>query len=146
MLKAYINEAVKVEKAGLKVRFKKTSEFKMPEEFQKKLNEIPGLKTAFKSLTPGRQRAYIFYFSQPKQSKTRISRIEKCEPMILSGIGLHDKYKSMKKFMKVFGVLSPSLMAVAALFKIQHWAGAGVMLVLGFFFLCFSCSHRLFMC
>src|SRR4030095_15951263 len=71
--KAYLYEAIEVEKAGLKVKFKKTSEFKVPEEFQNKLDEIPDLKTAFRGLTPGRQRAYIFYFSEPKQSKTRES-------------------------------------------------------------------------
>src|SRR5881396_2316366 len=77
ILKAYIHEAIEVEKAGLKVNYKKTSEFKIPEEFQKKLDEIPALKTAFEALTPGRQRGYLFYFSQPKQSKTRESRVEK---------------------------------------------------------------------
>ncbi len=89
-LKAYIYEAIEVEKAGLKVNYKKTSEFKVPEEFQNKLNEIPALKTAFDVLTPGRQRAYIFYFSQPKQSKTRESRVEKCIQQILNGKGLND--------------------------------------------------------
>ena len=90
ILKAYIYEAVEVEKAGLKVKHKKTSDFKIPEEFQKKLNEMPELKSAFNALTPGRQRSYIFYFSQAKQSKTRISRIEKCLPQILDGKGLND--------------------------------------------------------
>lgn len=90
ILKAYINEAVEVEKAGLKVELKKTSEYTIPEEFQNKLDEIPALKTAFEALTPGRQRAYIFYFSQPKQSKTRESRIEKCMKPILNGKGLND--------------------------------------------------------
>ena len=90
VLKAYINEAVEVEKAGLKVNFKKTSDFKIPEEFQNKLAEVPALKTAFNALTPGRQRAYIFYFSAPKQSKTREARIEKCMPQILIGKGLDD--------------------------------------------------------
>ena len=78
ILKAYIHEAIEVEKAGLKVKFKKTTEFIIPEEFQSKLDEIPALKTAFDALTPGRQRAYILYFSAPKQSKTRESRVEKC--------------------------------------------------------------------
>jgi uncharacterized protein YdeI (YjbR/CyaY-like superfamily) len=91
ILKAYINEAVEVEKAGLKVKYKTTSEFKIPEEFQNKLDEIPALKTAFDALTPGRQRAYLFYFSQPKQSKTRESRVEKCMPQILNGKGLNDE-------------------------------------------------------
>jgi uncharacterized protein YdeI (YjbR/CyaY-like superfamily) len=90
ILKAYIYEAVEVEKAGLKVNFKKTSEFIIPEEFINKLEEVPGLQDAFDALTPGRQRAYIFYFSQPKQSKTRESRIEKCMPQILNGKGLND--------------------------------------------------------
>ena len=88
ILKAYINEAIEVERAGLKVNFKKTSEFKIPEEFQNKLDRIPALKTAFNALTPGRQRAYLFYFSQPKQSKTRESRVEKCMQQILNGKGL----------------------------------------------------------
>jgi uncharacterized protein YdeI (YjbR/CyaY-like superfamily) len=90
ILKAYIYEAIEVEKAGLKVKLKKTSEYKIPEEFQKKLNKTPALKTAFYALTPGRQRAYIFYFSQPKQSKTRESRVEKYLKQILIGKGLDD--------------------------------------------------------
>jgi uncharacterized protein YdeI (YjbR/CyaY-like superfamily) len=90
ILKAYINEAIEVEKAGLKVNYKKTSEFKIPEEFKNKLVKIPALKTAFSALTPGRQRAYLFYFSQPKQSKTRESRVEKCMQQILNGKGLDD--------------------------------------------------------
>ena len=90
ILKAYIHEAIEVEKAGLKVNLKKTTDFKIPEEFQNKLVEIPALKTAFDALTPGRQRAYIFYFSQPKQSKTRESRVEKCMQQILNGKGLND--------------------------------------------------------
>jgi uncharacterized protein YdeI (YjbR/CyaY-like superfamily) len=90
ILKAYIYEAIKVEKAGLKVELKKISEYSIPEEFQHKLDEIPALKTAFDALTPGRQRAYIFYFSQPKQSKTRESRVEKCMQQILNGKGLND--------------------------------------------------------
>lgn len=89
-LKAYIFEAIEVEKAGLKVTLKKTSEFKIPEEFQNKLNKNSALKTAFKALTPGRQRAYIFYFSQAKQSKTREERVEKSVPQILKGKGLDD--------------------------------------------------------
>ncbi|MCX6250162.1 MAG: YdeI family protein [Bacteroidetes bacterium] len=90
ILKAYIHEAIEVEKAGLKVELKKTSEYTIPEEFQNKLDETPDLKTAFEALTPGRQRAYIFYFSQPKQSRTRESRIEKCMQLILNGKGLND--------------------------------------------------------
>jgi uncharacterized protein YdeI (YjbR/CyaY-like superfamily) len=90
ILKSYIHEAVEVEKAGLKVKMKKTSDFKIPEEFQHKLNKIPALKTAFKALTPGRQRAYIFYFSQAKQSKTREARVEKYMSQILNGKGLDD--------------------------------------------------------
>ena len=89
-LKSYIYEAIEVEKAGLKVKLKKTSEYKIPEEFQNKLNENPALKVSFKGLTPGRQRAYIFYFSQPKQSKTRELRIEKYTQPILNGKGLND--------------------------------------------------------
>lgn len=91
ILKAYIHEAMEAEKAGLKVSFKKTSDFSLPEEFQKKLDEVPALKTAFDALTPGRQRAYIVYFSQPKQSKTRESRVEKCVKQILNGKGLNDQ-------------------------------------------------------
>jgi uncharacterized protein YdeI (YjbR/CyaY-like superfamily) len=89
-LKAYIHEAIEVEKAGLKVKFKKTSDFTIPAEFQTKLDAIPALKTAFAALTPGRQRAYIFYFSAAKQSKTRESRVEKCMQQILKGKGLND--------------------------------------------------------
>lgn len=90
MLKAYIFEAIEVEKAGLKVNFKKTEEFNMPEEFQKQLDKNPALKTAFESLTPGRQRGYLLYFSSAKQSKTRESRIEKYIPQIFDGKGLND--------------------------------------------------------
>ena len=90
IIKAYIYEAIEVEKAGLKVIMKKTSEYSIPEEFQTKLNESPTLKTAFEALTPGRQRAYLFYFSKPKQSKTKESRIENYLPQILNGKGLDD--------------------------------------------------------
>jgi uncharacterized protein YdeI (YjbR/CyaY-like superfamily) len=88
ILKAYIHEAIEVEKAGLKVELKKTKEFTMPDEFQNKLDEIPALKTAFKALTPGRQRGYLLYFSSAKQSKTRESRVEKCMKQILNGKGI----------------------------------------------------------
>jgi uncharacterized protein YdeI (YjbR/CyaY-like superfamily) len=91
ILKAYIYEAIEVERAGLKVNFKKTIEFIIPEEFQKKLDKNPALKTAFDALTPGRQRGYIFYFSAPKQSKTRESRVEKCMQQILNGKGINDQ-------------------------------------------------------
>jgi uncharacterized protein YdeI (YjbR/CyaY-like superfamily) len=93
ILKAYIFEAIEVEKAGLKVPLKKIKEFIIPEEFQKKLSAEggPALKTAFKALTPGRQRGYILYFSAPKQSKTRESRVEKCMQQILNGKGLNDQ-------------------------------------------------------
>ena len=90
ILKAYIFEAIEVEKAGLKVPLKKTAEFSMPEEFKNKLNKNAALKTAFYALTPGRQRGYLLHFSAPKQSKTRESRIEKCKPQILNGKGLND--------------------------------------------------------
>jgi uncharacterized protein YdeI (YjbR/CyaY-like superfamily) len=90
VLKEYIYEAVEVEKAGLKVKLKKTADFKMPEELQKKFSKTPALKKAFNTLTPGRQRAYIFYFSQAKQSKTREARIEKYAKKILAGKGLED--------------------------------------------------------
>lgn len=89
-LKAYIEEAIEVEKAGLVVDFKKNTELIIPEEFQTKIDENPALKTAFEALTPGRQRAYILYFSQAKQSKTRESRVEKCMQQILDGKGLND--------------------------------------------------------
>ncbi|HKR07013.1 MAG TPA: YdeI family protein [Bacteroidia bacterium] len=89
-LKAYIHEAIEVEKAGLKVEFKKTAAFTMSEEFQKKLSKIPALKTAFYALTPGRQRGYLLYFSSAKQSKTREARIEKYMQQILKGKGLDD--------------------------------------------------------
>ena len=90
ILKAYIYEAIEVEKAGLKVEMKKTSEYKIPKEFQNKLDKIPALKTAFDDLTPGRQRAYLYYFSQPKQSKTRESRVDKYIQQIIKGKGLND--------------------------------------------------------
>lgn len=90
ILKAYIYEACEVEEAGLKVALKKTADFPVPEEFQEQLKKMPQLKTAFASLTPGRQRAYLFHFAQPKQSKTRASRVEKCIPQILDGKGLED--------------------------------------------------------
>lgn len=91
ILKAYIYEAIEVEKAGVEVNLKKTSEFVIPEELQNKLDQIPALKTAFDDLTPGRQRAYILYFSDPKQSKTRELRVEKYIPHILNGKGLNDQ-------------------------------------------------------
>ena len=90
VLKAYVREAIEVEKAGLKINYKKTSEFKMPAEFQTKLAEIPALKTAFAALTPGRQRAYLLFFSAAKQAKTREARIEKYRQQILNGKGLDD--------------------------------------------------------
>src|SRR5215469_9147578 len=86
-LKAYIKEAIEVEKAGLEVGYKKTSEFVIPEEFQNRLNESAALKKVFEALTPGRQRGYILYFSAAKQSKTRKSRVEKCVQQILDGKG-----------------------------------------------------------
>jgi uncharacterized protein YdeI (YjbR/CyaY-like superfamily) len=89
-VRAYIYEAIEVERAGLKVQLKKTAEFNVPEEFQKQLEEQSALKTAFNALTPGRQRGYLFYFSQPKQSKTREARIEKYMAQILAGKGLDD--------------------------------------------------------
>lgn len=91
ILKGYINEAIAVEKAGLKVNYKKTTEFRVPEEFQNKLGKNPALKTAFEALTPGRQRAYLLYFSAPKQAQTREARIEKYMQHILNGKGLNDQ-------------------------------------------------------
>lgn len=89
-LKAYVFEAIEIEKAGLSVKLKKTTEFKMPEEFKKKLSANAALKTAFNALTPGRQRGYLLYFAAPKQTKTREARIEKYIPHILKGLGLND--------------------------------------------------------
>jgi len=90
ILKTYIYEAIEAEESGLKVTLKKTKEFTMPEEFQKKLNKNRSLRTSFEALTPGRQRGYLLYFSSAKQSKTREARIEKCMPQILDGKGLED--------------------------------------------------------
>ncbi|HWZ04186.1 MAG TPA: YdeI family protein [Mucilaginibacter sp.] len=90
IVKAYIYEAIEVEKAGLKVVLKTTAEYDVPVEFQSKLDHIPALKTAFEALTPGRQRGYLYYFSQPKTSKTREARVEKYIPQILDGKGVDD--------------------------------------------------------
>lgn len=90
IIKAYILEAIEIENAGLKVKLKKTIEFKIPEEFKNVMDDMPTLKTAFEGLTPGRQRGYLLYFHSPKQSKTRVARIEKCMPQILNGKGLED--------------------------------------------------------
>jgi len=90
-IRQYIHEAIEVEKAGLKVELKKTEDFKVPEEFQYKLNHIPALKAAFEALTPGRQRGYLFHFSQPKRSETRTARVEKFIPKILAGKGWDDE-------------------------------------------------------
>lgn len=95
-IKAYVFEAIEIEKQGLKVEFKKELDA-LPKEVESRFDEDAFLKTAFESLTPGRQRAYIIYFAQAKQEKTRMARIEKCMPMIMAGIGLHDKYQSDKK-------------------------------------------------
>jgi uncharacterized protein YdeI (YjbR/CyaY-like superfamily) len=92
-IKAYVFEAIEVEKAGLEVKMKKTSEFKMPDEFKKALESNLDLKSAFYALTAGRQRGYLLYFSQAKQSKTRASRIEKSIAKILNGKGLNDDFK-----------------------------------------------------
>jgi len=90
VIKAYIKEAIAIEKAGLKVELKKTSEYKMPDEFKEQLDEISELKTAFEALTPGRQRGYLLYFSAAKQSKTREARVKKFIPHIIAGKGLDD--------------------------------------------------------
>jgi len=90
VVKSYVNEAIEVEKAGLKVKFKNIAEYNIPEEFQARLSKNPALKTAFNALTPGRQRGYLLYFSAAKQSKTRESRIEKSLQAILNGNGLND--------------------------------------------------------
>jgi uncharacterized protein YdeI (YjbR/CyaY-like superfamily) len=89
-VKAYVREAIEIERAGLKVQFKKTDEMEMPEELESKLADSPRFRVAFAALTPGRQRAYIFHFSQPKLSKTRAARVEKHVPRILEGLGLDD--------------------------------------------------------
>lgn len=89
-IKACIYEAIEIERAGLKVPFKKTTAFEIPGEFASELNRLPELKKAFEALTPGRQRAYLFYFAQAKQSKTRLARVEKCTQRILEGKGLDD--------------------------------------------------------
>jgi uncharacterized protein YdeI (YjbR/CyaY-like superfamily) len=91
ILKAYIGEAIEVEKAGLKVNYKKATEFSIPDEFLHQLEENPSLETAFYALTPGRQRAYLLYFSAPKQPKTREARVEKYMQQILNGKGLNDQ-------------------------------------------------------
>ncbi len=96
IIKSYIFEAIEVEKSGLKVDFKKAPE-QMPEELKQILDNNPHFKTAFESLTPGRQRGYILHFSQPKQSKTRVARIEKLIPQILQGKGIHDDYRMKRK-------------------------------------------------
>jgi uncharacterized protein YdeI (YjbR/CyaY-like superfamily) len=90
VVKTYIYQAIEVEKAGLKVEFKKHTELVFPEEFQSKLDTLPDLKTAFEALTPGRQRAYNLHFSAPKQTQTRVARVEKCMQLILNGKGLTD--------------------------------------------------------
>ncbi len=90
ILKSYIRNAIEVEKAGLKVELKKTSEYEMPEEFKNKLDKNAALKKAFKALTPGRQKGYLFYFSSAKQSKTRETRVEKYIPQIMAGKGIDD--------------------------------------------------------
>lgn len=96
LIRAHIFETIELEKAGARVEFKKNPE-PIPEELQEKMDEDPVFRSAFESLTPGRQRGYIIYFTQPKQSKTRVARIEKWLPKILNGEGMHDKYQSMKK-------------------------------------------------
>lgn len=90
-IKAYVFEAIEVEKAGLEVKMKRTSEYKMPEELEQAFNEDPNFKTAFDSLTPGRQRGYLLHFSEAKQSKTRTSRIEKAKPKIFDGKGHNER-------------------------------------------------------
>ncbi len=91
ILKAYIDEAIQLERAGAKVEFKKAGEFDVPEEFRQVMDEHPALKAAFQALTPGRQRGYLLHFSQAKQAATRFSRIDKCIPKIMSGKGMQDR-------------------------------------------------------
>jgi uncharacterized protein YdeI (YjbR/CyaY-like superfamily) len=90
VLKTYIRDAIALEQSGAKIAFKKTTEFSWPEEFERRVDGMPALRSAFEALTPGRQRAYLLYFSSAKQAKTRESRIEKCVPQILGGKGLDD--------------------------------------------------------
>jgi uncharacterized protein YdeI (YjbR/CyaY-like superfamily) len=97
VLKAYIYEAIEVERAGLKVKLKKAEEFPIPEEFKLRLDKKPALKKAFYALTPGRQRGFLLHFAAPKQSRTREARIDKCTPMIMQGKGLTDDYNQGKK-------------------------------------------------
>jgi uncharacterized protein YdeI (YjbR/CyaY-like superfamily) len=97
VLKAYIYEAIEVEKAGVKVKLKETSDYPVPEEFQSKLDAMPALKAAYNALTPGRQKAYLLHFAQPKQSKTREARVEKWIPQILAGKGINDDYLQANK-------------------------------------------------
>lgn len=89
-IKSYLKEAIKNSEAGLKLELKKTSEYKMPVEFKTVLAEMPDIKKAFEALTPGRQRGYLLFFSAPKQSTTRVARIEKSIKAILAGKGLND--------------------------------------------------------
>ena len=91
ILKKYIENAIAVEKAGLKVPLKKTEEFSTPEELTNQFEQTPGLQEAFEALTPGRQRAYLLFFAAPKQAKTRVARIEKYVPLVLKGKGLNDR-------------------------------------------------------
>lgn len=97
VIKAYIQDAIDVEKAGLTVEMKPVAAFEMPEEFERVLEDMSELKSAFYNLTPGRQRGYLLYFSAPKQVKTREARIEKCIPAILDGKGVNDKYSKQKQ-------------------------------------------------
>ncbi|MES2589305.1 MAG: YdeI/OmpD-associated family protein [Bacteroidota bacterium] len=96
-IKHYIFEAIEVEKAGLKVEFKKASDYTIPEELEAKFKEDPTFETAFYELTPGRQKGYLLHFAAPKQAKTRETRIESCVQQIFYGKGLHDDYKAAKK-------------------------------------------------
>ncbi|MBL0128417.1 MAG: YdeI/OmpD-associated family protein [Flavobacteriales bacterium] len=91
IVKAYIHEAIEVEKAGLKVKLKPTAAFVMPEEFRIKLDSMPALKKAFQALTPGRQRGFLLHFSSAKQARTREARVEKCMERIRAGKGLDDE-------------------------------------------------------
>ena len=96
-IRVLIREAVEVERSGLKVQFKSISEHDVPAELVQRFEDDPAFEAAFNALTPGRRRGYLIHFSQPKQTETRIARIDKCLPQIFNGIGLHDKYKSMNR-------------------------------------------------
>jgi len=96
-IKQYVEEAIRVEKSGIKAEYKQTKDYKVPEELQEMFEEMPAFKEAFEKLTPGRQRGYLLFFAAAKQSDTRKSRIEKNIDKIMDGYGLMDDYKLSNK-------------------------------------------------